>query len=62
MTFNPGLSKQAQEVIFSKKTVKTSHSSFYYFYNVQVAPTRSQKYLVLYLDKKLRFNDFKNKQ
>ena len=27
MTFNPGLSKQAKEVIFSRKTVKMSHPS-----------------------------------
>ena len=27
MTFNPDLSNQAQEVIFSRKTVKASHPS-----------------------------------
>ena len=44
MNFNPDLSKQAQEVIFSRKTVKVSHPSIT-FNTVPVARTAFQKHL-----------------
>ena len=30
MLFNPDLTKQAQEVIFSRKNIKTDHPIFYF--------------------------------
>ena len=59
MTFNPDLSKQAQEAIFSRKTVKVSHPSII-FNTVPVARTTCQKHLGLYLDEKLSFYDHIN--
>ena len=56
MNFNPDLSKQAQEVIFSRKTVKVSHPSIT-FNTAPVARTACQKHLGLYLDEKLNFHD-----
>ena len=56
---NPDLSKQAQKVIFSRKTVKISYPSLA-FNTVPVAPTAYQKHLVLYLDEKLSFSDHIN--
>ena len=54
------LSKQPQEVIFSRKTVKISHLSFT-FNTVPVAHTTCQdEHLGLYLDKKLSFSDHIN--
>ena len=55
MTFNPDLSKQTQQVIFSTKTVKISHPSIT-FNTVPVART-CQKHLGLYLDENLSFYD-----
>ena len=51
MTFNPDLSKRAQKVIFSRKTVKISHISLT-FNTVATACTTCQKHLGLYLDEK----------
>ena len=59
MNFNPDLSKQAQEVIFSRKTVKVSHPSDT-FNTVPVACTSRQKHLGLYLDEKVNFHDHIN--
>ena len=59
MNFNPDLSKQAQEVIFSRKTVKVSHPSIT-FNTVPVARTACQKHLGLHLDEKLNFHDHIN--
>ena len=59
MNFNPDLSKQAQEVIFSRKTVKVSHPSDT-FNTVPVACTSCQKHLGLYLDEKVNFHDHIN--
>ena len=56
---NPDLSKQAQEVIFSRKTVKLSHPSIT-FNTAPVARTACQKHLGLYLDEKLNFHDHIN--
>ena len=59
MNYNPDLSKQAQEVIFFRKTVKVSHPSIT-FNTVPVAHTAYQKHLGLYLDEKLNFHDYIN--
>ena len=56
MTFNPDLSKYAEEVIFSRKTVKISHP-FITFNTVTVPRTTCQEYFDLYLDEKLSFFD-----
>ena len=55
MIFIPGLSKQAQEIIFSRKTHKISNLSTT-FSTVPVARTPCQKHLCLYLDEKLNFS------
>ena len=52
MSFNPNSSKQAQEVIFSSKMKKPSHSVLI-FNNNQVIQTPYQKNLDLILDEKL---------
>ena len=55
MIFNPELSKQAQEVIFSRKTNEINHPTIT-FNTVPVAHASCQKHLGLYLDEKLNFN------
>ena len=55
MIFNPDISKQAQEVIFSRKNVEINHKHIS-FNNVPVALTNSQKHLGMHLDEKLNFN------
>ena len=55
MSFNPGISKQAQEVIFSKKTQKIFHPSVL-FNNIPVQHSTVQKHFGVYLDKTLNFN------
>ena len=55
MSFNPDPSKQAIEVIFSKKTINTQHSSLT-FSNDFVCSKDSHKHLGMILDKKLTFN------
>ena len=55
MSFNPDISKQAQEVIFSKKNVNVSHP-FLYFNRTPVMCCSYQKHLGVYLDKKLSFH------
>ena len=52
MIFNPDLPKQAQKVIFSRKTNEISHPTTT-FHSVPVACTSCQKHLGLYLDEKL---------
>ena len=52
MSFNPDLSKQAQEVIFSRKSSRVDHARVP-FNNSSVVPTSCQKHLGLYLDEKL---------
>ena len=59
MTFNPDLSKQAQEVIFSAKAVKITYQSII-FNIVSVAHTTCQKHLGLHLVEKLSFYDYIN--
>ena len=54
MAFNPDLSKQAQEIVFSRKTDKISHPKLN-FNNSPAAQSTCQKHLRLYLDEKLNF-------
>ena len=55
MSFNPDITKQAQEVLFSRKTSKTIHPDLT-FNNSVVQKASSQKHLGLILDQKLTFN------
>ena len=55
MSFNPDLSKQGQEVIFSRKASRVDHPVVT-FNNSPVAHTPCQKHLGLYLDERLNFN------
>ena len=55
MIFNPDLTKQEQEVIFSRKLNKPVHP-YLTFNNSQVSQTEFQKHLGLILDNKLNFN------
>ena len=57
MLFNP---EQAQEVIFSRKNIKTDHPIFY-FNETLVAHTTFQKHLGMHLDEKLSFNHINEK-
>ena len=54
MSFNPDLSKQAQEVIFSLKLQKMNHPSIY-FNNNPIDQVSSHKHLGMILDAKLNF-------
>ena len=56
MIFNPDASKQAQEVIFSRKLKKNSHPPLV-FSNAIVSQTNSQKHLGVTLDLKLTFEE-----
>ena len=49
MSFNSGITKQAQEIIFSRKKNDTSHPSLY-FNNAQIQVQSVQKYLGLLSD------------
>ena len=55
MTFNPDLSKQAQEVTFSRKAVKISH--LFITFTMPVTRTTCQKNLGFKYDEKLSFYD-----
>ena len=54
MSFNPDITKQAQEVIFTRKSNKTDHPTVY-FNDAPVEHTNCHKHLAIYLDKKLNF-------
>ena len=54
MSFNPDVSKQAQEVILSRKQTKSVHADLV-FNNTPVHQTHYQKHLGVYLDMKLNF-------
>ena len=54
MSFNPDVSKQAQQVIFLKKQAKSVHPDLV-FNNMPVHQTHYQKCLGVYLDMKLNF-------
>ena len=55
MLFNPDVTKQAQEEIFSHKSNKTDHPVVY-FNEAPVAKASSQKHPGMHLDEKLNFN------
>ena len=61
MMFNPNLTKQAQEVIFSRKTVKPFHPHVF-FNEVPVESSVSQKHLGLHQDQKLEFSKHINEK
>ena len=48
------ISKQTQEVIFSRKAVKASHHAVFFNY-ISVACCLTHKHLGMYLDEKLNF-------
>ena len=52
MSFNPDLSKQAHEMIFSRKCFKEDHPPIY-VNNIPVTQTTVQKHIRLYLDENL---------
>ena len=56
MTFNPDRSKQAQEIIFSRKIKKATHPPLL-FNNNNVSQVNSQKHFVVILDVKLTFEE-----
>ena len=55
MLFNPHVTKQAQEIIFSHKNNKTDHPVVY-FYEVPVAKASCQKHFGIHLNEKLNFD------
>ena len=55
MLFNPDVTKQAQEEIFSHKSNKTDHPVVY-FNEAPVTKASCQKHLGMHLDEKLNFN------
>ena len=55
MSFNPDPLKQAQEVIFSRKTNKPHHTGIIFNGN-PVKKSSSQKHLGMFLDSKLDFD------
>ena len=56
MIFNSNPSKQAQEVIFSRKLKNVSHPPLV-FNNANVSSCKSQKHLGILLDSKLTFEE-----
>ena len=54
MIFNPDITKQAKEVIFSRKNTKIDHPTVF-FNEVPVAHTPCQKHLGMHSDEKLNF-------
>ena len=59
MSFNPDPNKQAQEVIFSRKSKRSTHSPLV-FSNNNVSQTYSQKHLGVILDFILTFTEHLN--
>ena len=55
MRFNSDPSKQEQEIIFSRKKMKSSHPNVY-FNNIPVSSTSVHKHLVMLLDDKLSYD------
>ena len=56
MSFNPDISKKAQQVIFSRKVKKNPHPPLTFNSN-QVNKTSSQKHLGIILDESLSFEE-----
>ena len=61
MLFNPDASKQAQEIVFSRKKNPSNHSDIY-FNNMPLKRKNTQKHLGLYLDAKLNFSEHINEK
>ena len=61
MIFNPDPSKQAQEIVFSRKANASNHGTVY-FNNVPVIRENIQKHLGLFLDSKLNVFDYTNEK
>ena len=61
MSFNPGRTKQTQEIIFSRKKNATTHPPLF-FNNSEVKLSSDQKHLELTLDSKLSFNELINEK
>ena len=59
MSFNPDRTKQAQEIIFSRKKNATTHTPLF-FSNSEIKLSSNQKHLGLNLDSKLSFNEHIN--
>ena len=59
MSFKPDPSKQAQEVILSRKLQKANHNQVYFNHN-SVKQVPPQKHLGVYLDAKLNFQEHLN--
>ena len=56
MSFNPDRTKQAQEIIFSRKKNATTHLPLF-FNNSEIKLISDQKHLELTLDSKLSFSE-----
>ena len=56
MNFNPDPTKQAQEMIFSRKVQMTNHPPLF-FNEIVVQQTFLQNHLEMFLDSKLNFSD-----
>ena len=56
MSFNPDPTKQAQEIIFSRKTKKISHLSLR-FHNSIISQSPYQRHLGIFLDAQLTFEE-----
>ena len=61
MAFNPNVSKQAQEVIFSRKKNIGNHPAVF-FNNLPINRKSTQKHLGLLLDEKLNFSEHINEK
>ena len=59
MSFNPDRTKQAQEIIFSRKKSATTHPPLF-FSDYEIKLSSNQKHLGLTLDSKLSFNEHIN--
>ena len=59
MSFKPDPSKQAQEVVLSRKLQKANHNQVYFNHN-SVKQVPPQKHLGVYLDTKLNFQEHLN--
>ena len=56
MMFNPDITKQAHEVIFSAKNTKKKEDPIFYFSEGPVSPIPCQKYLGMHLDEILNLH------
>ena len=61
MSFNPDVSKQAQEVIFSRKKNISNHPAVF-FNNLPINKKSTQKHLCLLLDEKINFSEHINEK